>query len=150
MRAVRLDPCDTNLHGFDYDPILGLGDLDRLDWALDLACSAEDTVLFPSRISLPVRQRRLSAIIRNAFVHLLLLSWKLHPVEHVHRADSYADAVGDANVKIHSNIGPVDPVLLAYSVLVEDLVLNMSLLCRPLVRKTSVLDELSNVSIRQG
>jgi len=116
-----------------YDLILGFGDLDCLDWALDLACSAEDTT-----------------IIGNALVHLLLLSRELHPVEHVHRADSYADAVGDANVKIHSNIGPVDPVLLAYSVLVEDLVLNMSLLCRPLVRKTSVLDELSNVSIRQG
>src|SRR5437667_103083 len=134
----------------DYNSPIISPDLDCLDWALDLACSAEDTVLFPGRISLPVRQRRLTTIIGNALVHLLLLSWELHPVEHVHRADSYADAVGDANVKIHSNIGPVDPVLLAYSVLVEDLVLNMSLLCRPLVRKTSVLDELSNVSIHQG
>jgi len=132
-----------------YDPILGLGDLDGLDRALDLAGPTEDTVLFPSRISFPVRQRRLPAIIGNTLVHLLLLAWKLHPVEHVYRADGYADTVGDANVKVHSHVAPVDPVLFAYSILVEDLVLNMSLSCRPL-GETRVLYELPNVSIRQG
>src|SRR5438876_6424841 len=128
---------------------LGLGDLDRLDRALDLACPTEDTVLLPSRISLPVRQRRLPAVISNALVHLLLFTGKFKPVKHVYRADGYADTIGDANVKVHSDIGPVNPVLLTYSVLVEDLVLNMSLLCRPLVWETCVLYELPNVSIRQ-
>ena len=133
-----------------YDPILGFGDLDSLDRALDLASPTVDTVLLPSRIGFPVRQRRLPTIIRNALVHLLLLAWKFKPVEHVDGADGYADAVGDADVKVHSHVAPVDAVLFTHSVLVEDLVLNMRLFCRPLVWKTSVLDELPNVSIRQG
>jgi len=129
---------------------LGLGDLDRLDGALDLAGPTEDTVLLPGRIRFPVRQRRLPTIIGNTLVHLLLFTGKFEPVEHVHRADGDADAVGDADVKVHTHIAPMDPVLLAHTVLVEDLVLNMRLFCRPLVWKTSVLDEFSNVTFRQG
>src|SRR5205807_3483690 len=98
--------------------ILRFRDLDGLDWALDLTCSAEDTILFACRIRFPVRQRCLPTIIGNALVHLLLFAWKLHPVEHVDRADGYADTIGDADVKVHSHVAPVDPVLLAHSVLV--------------------------------
>ena len=131
-------------------PILGFGNLDRLNRALDLACPTEDTVLLSGRIGFPVRRRCLTTIIGNALVHLLLFAWKLHPVEHVDRADGYADTVRDANVEVHTHVTPVDPILFTYSVLVEDLVLNMRLFCRPLIWKTSVLDELPNVPIRQG
>ncbi len=81
---------------------LGLCNLDGLHGALDLAGSAEDTVILPSRVRLPRSQRGLAAIISDALVHFLLFSRQFHSVEDVDWADGDADPVGDADVKIYA------------------------------------------------
>ena len=70
--------------------------------ALDLAGSAEDAVLLPSRVRLPSSQWSLSTIISDALVHFLLFSGQFHSVEDVDWADGDADPVGDADVKIYA------------------------------------------------
>src|SRR5215510_5161709 len=119
---------------------LGLGDLDRLNRALDLAGSAEDAVLLPCRVSLPCSQGGFAAVVRDTVVHLRLFTLKLHTVENVDWADCDADSVGDADVKVDSYCGSVDSILFAGSLFPFDLMVDVGFLVRPAVRETRIFD----------
>lgn len=59
------------------------GDLYRLYWALDFACSAEDTVPLPDRVCFPPVQKRLAAIVRGLLIDLILFRGEVHLIEDI-------------------------------------------------------------------
>src|SRR5438093_6224929 len=125
---------------------LRFSDLDRLNRTLDLTRATEDAVLFTSRVSLPDCKQGLATVIWCSLVHLLLLTWDVHPIEDVCWTDSDADTVGDTDVKVGAYGGSVYAILFAYAVLPEYFVSQMLFFYLPLVRETGVIDELSDVS----
>jgi len=63
------------------------GDFDGLDWALDLACAAEDAVPFPHRVRFPAVEKGFAAVVGGLLIDLLLLRGEIHLIEDIDRAD---------------------------------------------------------------
>ncbi len=125
---------------------LWFDDLNGLYGALYFTRTAEYTILFTGGIGLPYGQECLSTVVGCLTVHSLLFRGYVEPIEHVGRADGYADAVGDAYVKVHTNGFSVNVQLLADSFLPQNLVPEMLLNLCPLGRERGVVNEFSNVS----
>jgi hypothetical protein len=117
-----------------------LGDLDRLNRALDLAGSAEDAVTFTDWVCFPPVKERLATVVRDLLVDLLLLAGNIHLVEDVYGAYGDADAVSDANVKVDRDGNAVHSELFAHALLLSDLMPFVISNLRPFVGESLVVD----------
>ena len=120
-----------------------LGDLDRLDWALNLACSTEDAVSFARGVCLPTVEKCFAAVVGSPLVNLLLLSRDVQFVKNVDGAYRNANSVCDADVKIYGYCDAVYAVLLTYAILPFDFVPFVFFFFSPLVWIGGIVDYFS-------